>query len=272
MKNLIAKESSFPGIYIITCLSNGKTYIGSSKCIYHRVKRHLSDLRKDQHGNPIVQNCFHKYGEDNFTTTIVEKITDVSTLIDREKFWIDSLKSTMNIRNPIKLEFTEDQKKQISKSLKFYFKDNPQKGKKFTVFDLEGNVEGKFKSWAEGAYYLNTKRHYLIRVCDKHLSHKGFIIRSGHIDKNPIPYKKGNRQLRQVPVCILPEHLINYKTNNKYITVQFNSSGEYLNTFKNPPEASRITTINLSKIRNSIALGHQGGKFYWKYLSELQIK
>ena len=61
------------GIYSIKNNINGKMYIGQSVHIYSRWSSHKSKLRKGIHGNPYLQNAWNKYGEDNFTFSIIKQ-------------------------------------------------------------------------------------------------------------------------------------------------------------------------------------------------------
>lgn len=274
MKDLNHKDYRIPGIYLITCLSNGKTYIGSSKCIYHRVKRHLSELRRNTHANPILQNCFNKYGEDDFKTTILEivhLIDNENILIEREKYWVDSLKSVMNIRDPVKLVFTENQKQRISNTLKEYFKENPQQGKKLTIFDLQGNLLGHFDRWRSAGEFCKTLSSSLRKVLDKSLQHKGFLVRSGHISQNPIPYKKGKKK-NLTPIFKIPVSLKEEWENTKIGKIlQFDKNGFLLNIFNNPTDASNKTDTKLEKIYLSTLNGYRGGDYYWRQLSKIDF-
>lgn len=76
------------GVYKITCLSNDKIYIGSSKHILGRIEAHKIHLRKNKHRNPHLQNAWDKYGEENFTFEILEEC-DIENLLEREQYWMD---------------------------------------------------------------------------------------------------------------------------------------------------------------------------------------
>lgn len=58
---------SMIGVYVATCGSNGRYYVGSSCDIAARKRRHLRDLRKGNHHNTFFQRVFNKYGEKSFT-------------------------------------------------------------------------------------------------------------------------------------------------------------------------------------------------------------
>ncbi len=80
-----------PGIYQITCSPTGKFYIGSTTNIYTRWHSgHRSLLRRGVHYNPYLQNAWNKYGEQAFSTTVLDSC-DSTDLIAREQFWLDTL-------------------------------------------------------------------------------------------------------------------------------------------------------------------------------------
>lgn len=60
------------GIYVIQNNINQKKYIGYSRHITKRKYKHLNGLRKNTHGNQHLQNSWNKYGEENFSTYIIE--------------------------------------------------------------------------------------------------------------------------------------------------------------------------------------------------------
>lgn len=86
------------GIYRITCTINQKIYIGSAINLRKRFSQHLSDFHKKTHHNTILQRAWDKHGDGTFTFEIIE-FTSIPLLIEREQYWIDTLKPTFNI-NP----------------------------------------------------------------------------------------------------------------------------------------------------------------------------
>jgi group I intron endonuclease len=77
------------GVYAITNITTGKRYIGSSIDCLERFKRHRWELRAGRHVNPVLQNAFNKYGEDDFTYKVIHPlpITDAQ---DKEQWYIDN--------------------------------------------------------------------------------------------------------------------------------------------------------------------------------------
>lgn len=83
------KES---GVYKIEHISSRKVYIGSSKNMYRRCHRHMSELRHGKHNNQFLQRAFIKYGKNDFKVESLEKCTK-EILEEREQFYIDKYKS-----------------------------------------------------------------------------------------------------------------------------------------------------------------------------------
>lgn len=60
------------GVYYIRNNINNKYYIGQSKNINLRKSKHFSELRHDKHRNRHLQNAFNKYGEKNFSFSLIK--------------------------------------------------------------------------------------------------------------------------------------------------------------------------------------------------------
>lgn len=76
------------GIYKITNLINNKCYVGQSRNIESRIKKHFSDLEKNIHHSQYLQEDFNKYGKENFSIEILETINDLNLLLIVEDFYI----------------------------------------------------------------------------------------------------------------------------------------------------------------------------------------
>src|SRR5580658_9395367 len=61
------------GVYTITCIATGRTYIGSSTDIMNRLYGHKSRLRGGTHPNAVLQREFSQNGEDSFVFEIARR-------------------------------------------------------------------------------------------------------------------------------------------------------------------------------------------------------
>ena len=77
-------------IYKITCLINGKAYVGQTRQSFkRRITEHKRDSSK---GRPGIDAAIAKYGWANFTAEIIE-VCPVEMLNEREMYWIAKLNS-----------------------------------------------------------------------------------------------------------------------------------------------------------------------------------
>ena len=84
------------GIYAITNITNRKQYIGSAADFRKRWKLHTFQLRHGKHHSNHLQHAFDKDGENAFVFSIIETC-DIDSLIEREEFYIETLKPAYNI-------------------------------------------------------------------------------------------------------------------------------------------------------------------------------
>ena len=118
--NIITKCKGKSGIYAFINNINGNIYIGSSVCLYNRLRDYNQPryLKIKSHF-PIVR-ALNKYGSENFTIVILE-ITDSENLIRREQKWINDFKPLYNILrnagNSAGYIHTERGKEKISKAI-----------------------------------------------------------------------------------------------------------------------------------------------------------
>ena len=115
------------GIYQIRNLENGKRYIGSAMSFRHRRRRHFGDLCRGDHHNRYLQNAWNLYGEKAFAFEVLEYVIDPEQLIEREQYYLDTLKPEYNIcsiaESPLGTKRTEETRRKMSEA---------QKGRKHT--------------------------------------------------------------------------------------------------------------------------------------------
>lgn len=147
------------GVYKITCLSNGKFYIGSAATInnnrfrsgfYKRFDNHKVMLRNNNHPNLHIQRAWNKYGEENFKFEILE-LCSKDKCIYLEQKYMDLLKPQYNIRkvahSNVGIKFSDITKKKMSEAhlgRKILWKDKIAKSLlKNDYTKEEGHIKGR---------------------------------------------------------------------------------------------------------------------------------
>lgn len=136
-------------IYKIENIKTKDCYIGSETNNNSRWRQHISRLRHNKHHSIYLQRGFNKYGEDNFTFILLETgITDNTTLLNREQFYIDSENSKYNMckiaGNTKGITKTQEQKDKLAKISRILYFSN-DKALKFTMKDKNHSNESKSK-------------------------------------------------------------------------------------------------------------------------------
>lgn len=90
------KIADFPGIYLITDLTVGKSYLGSSQNVVQRFRQHNWALQRGNHANRDLQEAYNK---GNVLVPIPFPINDNSNVLEIEKTLIDEFKGTDAIYN-----------------------------------------------------------------------------------------------------------------------------------------------------------------------------
>lgn len=84
------------GIYGIQHKISKLIYIGSSRNVVNRWRRHKWMLRLAKHSNPYLQNAWNKCGEEAFEFIILEEVVSLENLFVRERYWMDFYKSYLD--------------------------------------------------------------------------------------------------------------------------------------------------------------------------------
>jgi hypothetical protein len=85
------------GIYVIRNLVNGFEYVGQSDDIRGRWSDHRKLLNKGTHPNPRLQNSWRKHGKDAFIFEMLEVVSDLARLNDREIYWGEAREPIYNL-------------------------------------------------------------------------------------------------------------------------------------------------------------------------------
>ncbi|HEX8996039.1 MAG TPA: GIY-YIG nuclease family protein [Ktedonobacterales bacterium] len=86
------------GIYVIRNLVNGHEYVGKTTDFEARWKDHRSQLHRRAHPNPHLTHAWHCYGPKAFVFEVLETVTDLAVLGEREQYWGELLEPVYNIQ------------------------------------------------------------------------------------------------------------------------------------------------------------------------------
>lgn len=111
------------GVYVIQCLANGKSYVGSTKNLVRRKAEHFRLFRRVRHSNSHLQNAWNKYGENAFVFVVLEYCSKKSLLKCEQKFMdkMNVYKCGFNLRPKAASnsgwKASEEQRKNMGKAL-----------------------------------------------------------------------------------------------------------------------------------------------------------
>lgn len=142
------------GIYKITNIKNGDSYIGQSMDIGKRWKAHLNvHSRKGMHYEYYIYRAFRKYGVESFKFEVLEECS-IESLTEREQWYYEEMNPEYNIIEPRENPMhNEEVIKKMSESSKKSWKDNPNR--KVSLKNLKNN--DKFPPKSVVAINLETK-------------------------------------------------------------------------------------------------------------------
>lgn len=138
------------GIYEIINNVNGKRYVGStSDAFIRRWSKHKTALNSQTHPNSHLQNSWNLYGAQAFTFNVLERVTDLSHIIEREQWWIDNSCPEYNIApvagNTLGKTHTADTKRRMSEIAK---KRDPQTRRKNDI-TKKRHAEATREQWKD---------------------------------------------------------------------------------------------------------------------------
>jgi hypothetical protein len=85
------------GIYKIVNSQNGKIYVGSSLDIKLRWRKHKAALRSGRHRNAHLQSSWNLYGEETFSLSVLDQVSEECCIFEAEQHYIDTLEPEYNI-------------------------------------------------------------------------------------------------------------------------------------------------------------------------------
>lgn len=90
----MGRRPRLTAIYKITCLVNGKIYIGSSKDVGLRWNSHLYELITYKHSNKTLVRDWHKYGPRFFSFTILDLLDSNKHIKSIEQGYIEAYQTS----------------------------------------------------------------------------------------------------------------------------------------------------------------------------------
>jgi group I intron endonuclease len=208
--NGIVKE--IPGIYYLKVKE--QNYVGSSLSLKTRLMEHRSALLRKNHDNPRMQLTFNKYGQDKVWFSVLElcdKNVEMLHLLTREKYWIDTLGPSLNVKQDPISEYNA-----------------PTTSKPVYQFDLQGRVVASYNSGREAQRKTMIKATSIVRVCGGHLKSAGGYLWSYN------------------PRCSASYDLERSKWKWKSVVMTDTNTGEEM-TFKNIADAARYVLTDDTK-------------------------
>lgn len=187
------KHKGKSGIYCIKNVVNNKVYIGKAKCIYKRIKQHITHLNtKSKDENPHLINSWHKHGRQNFEYFVLE-YCEIEILSEKELFWIKKLNSldrnkgyNLRLDSSTGLVITEQTRQKLRNSQieRFknpeerkkcshnYWKNNPSELKKMAEKVAKLNVKYKIEQYEKKTKVLVKTWNSIIELIEKHPEYK----------------------------------------------------------------------------------------------------
>ena len=225
------------GIYKITCLVNGRIYIGATTDSYKRFEKHKWMLQHNQHSNSDLQNAWNKYGEENFAFNWVtecskEERFSVETAILKEYGWPDRTKIFNFESGGIKNKHISNETKQ-----------------KISVFN-----KGK---------HLSDEHKTKLRLAK--------LGKKGHSPTQEQKIAASTRMKNKKPNTNSLMALQKSNLNHQTAILQFDLSGRLIKEWEGINLAARATNSQSSLIHkccNGIRSKHNG--FIWKYKKDVE--
>lgn len=263
------------GIYRLLNTVTQKSYVGSSLNIQARKYHHFYLLKAGKSHSPKLQNAYNKYGADSFTFETLE-LCEVSELENCEVKWVvnlDSVQSGYNCSADVKCPTsgykhsaeTRQNMSEAQKKRKRTNEENQRSADQIRKYNL--SLKGVPKSEAHRQ-----------KISD---SHTGKKLSESHIQKMR-GRKCSNEQLAKMRERRPSEdsrkkmskaHQGKRGENNRSRPVmQIGSDGEIIQIFSGAADASRITGVGRTSIKNCLRGYAKTGKgFRWEYVRSEKI-
>lgn len=244
------------GIYCIKNKIDGKRYVGQSKHIYRRWKKHKWELNKSQHINAHLQRAWDKCGESNFEFEILE-LCEQDVIDERERFYINLYKC-LDQKYGYNLESGGHNYKKLSESTKNKLKKGLEKAnaarqRPVVQYDALGNQIRVFHSGKEASEITGASKTGIYSVC------KGINKSAGGFQ-----WRYADENIKNCDSVIIKSR----RPVTKGEVVQYNLNGSIIQVYKNATIASNKTGISRSCIGaalNDSRKQNYAGGYLWSF-------
>ena len=149
-------------------------YIGSTIDYKKRISRHKYQLNTNKHNNTYLQNLYNKRGKSEFISEIIEEVKTSTMLIEREQYYIDELKPTINILkkaySTLNYRHTNDAKEKIKKA---------NKGRKMTEEQIRKGVLARVgQKTCKGCKRTDAQKQHLSKIKKKKVLYMNKVYES----------------------------------------------------------------------------------------------
>lgn len=236
------------GVYKITIQNH--VYIGSAAISFRkRWRQHQLDFIRDIHHSRFAQNAFNKYG---IATFEIMELCPRELCIEREQWWIDTLKPDLNIQkiadSALGVKRTEETKRKCREahlgkwlSEEAIAKRTAKQVKTIYQYDLDGNLIKEWDSVKQAGEALGINRPSISNCLKgRYKSAGGFIWRYSVEEVSPVKKTKSIEQ---------------YDLDGNLIKVW-----DSINSIENGTDYKRKTIYACANGQNSTAYG-----YVWKY-------
>lgn len=236
------------GVYKITIQNH--VYIGSAAISFRkRWGQHQLDFIRDIHHSRFAQNAFNKYG---IATFEIMELCPRELCIEREQWWIDTLKPDLNIQkiadSALGVKRTEETKRKCREahlgkrlSEEAIAKRTAKQVKTIYQYDLDGNLIKEWDSVKQAGEALGINRPSISNCLKgRYKSAGGFIWRYSVEEVSPVKKTKSIEQ---------------YDLDGNLIKVW-----DSINSIENGTDYKRKTIYACANGQNSTAYG-----YVWKY-------
>lgn len=227
------RRINMTGIYKITNLIDGKTYIGQGLDIFHRWSKH-SQTPSDS----LLHQAINQIGIENFSFQIIE-LCEKKQLDEREKYWIAYFNSYVKSENSNGYNMNEGGWENYTSS----------KAIPIEQYDLQGNFIAEYPSTGVASQQTGIALRSIQYCCGN--DNRKALTAGGFQWKR----KDDNKKITA----------IQKRTNFEVLQIDKDTK-EIIQKFSSPKEASKITGINNVGITNCCNKRQKSsGGFIWEY-------